>query len=98
MTDRAGVNLARMEIVPMNDRSNSRRRSSIMLRALSRRVVVPVLALILLLAFGGVASAQGTGPTNDELSTAINVMWMLLCGFLIFFMQAGFALVETGFT
>ena len=25
-------------------------------------------------------------------------MWMLLCGFLVFFMQAGFALVETGFT
>ena len=25
-------------------------------------------------------------------------MWMLIAGFLIFFMQAGFALVETGFT
>ena len=33
-----------------------------------------------------------------ELATAINVMWMLMCGFLVFFMQAGFALVETGFT
>ena len=29
---------------------------------------------------------------------AINVVWTLLCGFLVFFMQAGFALVETGFT
>ncbi|WP_420266510.1 ammonium transporter [Candidatus Magnetominusculus dajiuhuensis] len=28
---------------------------------------------------------------------AINFMWTLLCGFLVFFMQAGFALVETGF-
>ena len=29
---------------------------------------------------------------------AINFMWMLLCGFLVMFMQAGFALAETGFT
>ncbi len=33
-----------------------------------------------------------------ELATAINIFWMLICGFLVFFMQAGFALVETGFT
>ncbi|QEC67577.1 ammonium transporter [Panacibacter ginsenosidivorans] len=29
---------------------------------------------------------------------AINIMWTLLAGFLVMFMQAGFALVETGFT
>jgi Amt family ammonium transporter len=29
---------------------------------------------------------------------AINVMWTLLTGFLVMFMQAGFAMVETGFT
>ena len=29
---------------------------------------------------------------------AINMMWTLLCGFLVMFMQAGFAAVETGFT
>jgi len=28
---------------------------------------------------------------------AVNLVWMLLCGFLVMFMQAGFALVETGF-
>ncbi|MBI5833976.1 MAG: ammonium transporter [Armatimonadetes bacterium] len=28
---------------------------------------------------------------------AINLVWMLVCGFLVMFMQAGFALVETGF-
>jgi len=27
-----------------------------------------------------------------------HVLWMLIAGFLVFFMQAGFALVETGFT
>ena len=29
---------------------------------------------------------------------AVNFIWTLLCGFLVFFMQAGFAMVETGFT
>jgi ammonium transporter, Amt family len=29
---------------------------------------------------------------------AINIVWTLVCGFLVMFMQAGFALAETGFT
>ena len=29
---------------------------------------------------------------------AINMVWTLICGFLVMFMQAGFALAETGFT
>ena len=29
---------------------------------------------------------------------AINFIWTLICGFLVFFMQAGFAMIETGFT
>lgn len=29
---------------------------------------------------------------------AINIMWTLITGFLVMFMQAGFAMVETGFT
>ena len=29
---------------------------------------------------------------------ALNIVWTLLCGFLVMFMQAGFALVETGLT
>ncbi len=44
-------------------------------------------------------------PTHAELlaevghsKVAINMMWTLLTGFLVFFMQAGFAMVETGFT
>ncbi len=34
----------------------------------------------------------------DALATAMNILWVLLAAFLVFFMQAGFALVETGFT
>lgn len=29
---------------------------------------------------------------------AINIIWTLICGFLVMFMQAGFAMAETGFT
>ncbi|MCL4516159.1 MAG: ammonium transporter [Firmicutes bacterium] len=51
-------------------------------------------------------SAVAAGhPTLDEVAAqvgknkvGINMTWMLLTGFLVFFMQAGFALVETGFT
>ena len=49
--------------------------------------------------------AQEAGqPTLDELATtvghnriAINFVWTLIAGFLVMFMQAGFAMVETGF-
>jgi Amt family ammonium transporter len=32
------------------------------------------------------------------LATSLNVAWVLICAFLVMFMQLGFALVETGFT
>ncbi len=38
--------------------------------------------------------ADGVGQNR----VAINLMWTLVTGFLVMFMQAGFALVETGFT
>ncbi len=50
------------------------------------------------------SSTPGT-PSLSEIADqvgknkiAINFVWTLLCGFLIFFFQAGFAMVETGFT
>jgi Amt family ammonium transporter len=69
-----------------------------MSKTLLRRLSVPLLVLMVLAVFAGVASAQDNGPSNQDLATAMNIMWMLLAGFLVFFMQAGFALVETGFT
>ncbi len=32
----------------------------------------------------------------DELKIAIDTIWVLVAEFLVFFMQAGFAMVETG--
>lgn len=69
-----------------------------MVKRAPRRLAVPFGTVVFLLVVCGIASAQSSGPTNKDLSESINIMWMLLCGFLIFFMQAGFALVEAGFT
>ena len=41
---------------------------------------------------------EDVAASASEIKNALNIMWMLLASFLIFFMQAGFALVETGFT
>jgi len=64
--------------------------------------ILPLLAFALTFAFATPAFAQdGEPPTADQVSDielGLNMMWMLLGGFLVFFMQAGFALVETGFT
>ena len=52
-----------------------------------------------------VTAATAGKPTITEIGDqaghnkiAINIMWTLITGFLVMFMQAGFALVETGFT
>jgi Amt family ammonium transporter len=52
-----------------------------------------------------VAVKDAANPTLSEVmdtvghnKIAINIMWTLLTGFLVMFMQAGFAMVETGFT
>jgi len=46
-----------------------------------------------------VVSAVNTiGNADGHNKIAINIMWTLIAGFLVMFMQAGFALVETGFT
>lgn len=41
---------------------------------------------------------QFLADAEGQNRVAINTVWLLVCGFLVMFMQAGFALVETGFT
>jgi Amt family ammonium transporter len=42
--------------------------------------------------------AAKLGDLVDQNRLAVNFVWLLMAGFLVMFMQAGFALVETGFT
>src|SRR6058998_1837818 len=56
----------------------------------------------LMLATHGVAAAdslaQAANAAAAANTVAINFVWTLVAGFLVMFMQAGFAMVETGFT
>jgi Amt family ammonium transporter len=56
-------------------------------------------ALLMALALHGlrVEHAAAQGDDMQEMTLAINTMWVLLAGTLVFFMQAGFALLEAGF-
>ena len=69
-----------------------------MLKTILRRAKAIPGIMIFFLVMCGIASAQSDGPSTKELGDSINILWMLIAGFLVFFMQAGFALVETGFT
>ena len=42
--------------------------------------------------------AAKVGDAVGKNRVAINIVWTLVCGFLVMFMQAGFAMAETGFT
>jgi ammonium transporter, Amt family len=62
-------------------------------------------AMIILLAGIGLAWAENAVPTAmsnkeaiDLVQTHANYVWTLIAAALVFFMQAGFAMVETGFT
>jgi Amt family ammonium transporter len=63
----------------------------------------PVL-LILMIFMTPAAVLAASSDTNSlesikqELQTNINIVWTCIAAFLVFFMQAGFAMVETGFT
>lgn len=52
-----------------------------------------------------ISAAKPGAPTPEEIANqvghnkvSINIVWTLVTGFLVMFMQAGFAMVETGFT
>lgn len=62
------------------------------------KVCVGVAAVMFMLAGARSAFAQETELTTTELAVAMDTMWLVLTAFLVFFMQAGFALVESGFT
>ena len=52
----------------------------------------------LIAAGAGSVMAEEAPATADTVQTNLNIVWTLIAGILVFTMQAGFALVETGFT
>ena len=74
-----------------------------MRRATKAAVAVAVAGTALVL-MSGVAGAQDAPPTIEDVNTALestatslNLLWVVIGAVLVIFMQAGFALVETGF-
>ena len=74
-----------------------------------RRTTTSALAGLIALACPALLAAQAAPAAPDSLlkatadasaanTVAINFVWTLVAGFLVMFMQAGFAMVETGFT
>lgn len=67
-----------------------------------RPVFILLVVTLLLLTSAMPVAAQGPDPGGAatlaaDPTTAVNFAWTLIAGFLVFFMQAGFALVEAGF-
>ncbi len=56
-----------------------------------------LLTAVLVLLMAGTALAE-TPETADTVQINLNVVWTLVAAILVFFMQAGFAMVEAGFT
>ena len=68
--------------------------------------LVPIVLLLLMLgsgetvfaAEGSVEAASAVEAAKEEVQLNINIVWTCIAAFLVFFMQAGFAMVEAGFT
>jgi ammonium transporter, Amt family len=69
-------------------------------KRLMRQLVIMGIATLILALFGTtMTSAQEAAPTAEDLTAvkiAIDTAWVLLTGFMVFLMQLGFAILETG--
>ena len=63
-------------------------------RSLSIAGILAIFVAMAAAADGDVTAAA----VKEELQLNLNIVWTCIAAFLVFFMQAGFALVETGFT
>jgi Amt family ammonium transporter len=65
---------------------------------LRRLALLTPTVLALVLALPALALAQEDGPTAAELSLAMDTVWVIVAAVLVLFMQAGFAMLEVGFS
>ncbi|NLV43159.1 MAG: ammonium transporter [Candidatus Hydrogenedentes bacterium] len=62
-----------------------------------KKFAIPGGALLLLFLAIAPAYAQEEAAAPDRYQVMLDTLWVMIAGFLVFFMNAGFALVETGF-
>ncbi|MCC3409726.1 MAG: ammonium transporter [Microcoleus sp. PH2017_10_PVI_O_A] len=68
----------------------------------SWQACIPVAAVIFLMwGYAAVAQTPAAAPTTEEqlasLKVGMDTMWVMVAGMLVFFMNAGFGMLETGF-
>ena len=59
--------------------------------------LLSAIAMVMVLALPAVAFAQDS-PTVKDLSLAVDTVWVVVAAVLVIFMQAGFAMLEVGFS
>ncbi len=70
---------------------------------MNKRIIISILVLTCLVsinafALNGLVDKDGTLEQVDDGKYMADTLWVLVAAFLVFFMQAGFAMVESGFT
>jgi len=69
------------------------------MKSVAKAMAVGVCALFLTMsAVAETIDAAVVDAAKEELQMNLNIVWTCVAAFLVFFMQAGFAMVETGFT
>ncbi len=70
---------------------------------MNKKIIITILVLTCLVsinafALNGLVDSDGTLEEVDDGKYMADTLWVLVAAFLVFFMQAGFAMVESGFT
>lgn len=87
----------------LTSKSNSLRKSRpLTFRSINWNACLPLAALISVFwVYAAIAQDQPPAATAEsvqaELNVGLDTLWVVVCSFLVFFMNAGFALVESGF-
>ena len=63
---------------------------------MKKKLLIPIIIAILMMIPSLVFADEG--EISAAVASAIDNVWVLVAAFLVFFMQAGFAMVEAGFT
>ncbi|MBD2529818.1 ammonium transporter [Nostoc flagelliforme FACHB-838] len=85
---------------PINSQFNSKVKLFNLIKRLSPswQACLPIACLIVLgWGYAAVAQTPAAGPTTAELKVALDTLWVAIAAFLVFFMNAGFCMLETGF-
>ncbi len=83
-------------MIARTERGQYSRSSRLRIMPRAAAIIVAMLAVIALRAHAW-ADEAGNHPAQ-QLTQSLNLAWVLVCGFLVMFMQVGFAMFETGFT